>query len=389
MRRYPWSAVLRASSALTLISCPAFAQQSPVEDPVQSAADARPAAAKAEASPKKKKRDLLIAPVPLSSPSTGTGIAVGGVAFYNPNNEPQQWISGAGVVYTDRGTKGLAGFHSMSFGQDRLRFKGVLSYIESRNNYYGIGDAAGERDERIELRNKQLSVQLQGLMQVFPHGYFGVRYHLTTNHAHPEAPEEDAPPVSTLPPPDDQLGSTLSVLGGVFTYDSRDSANQPRRGIYVNANWLFGIKALGDSFAHNKLQLAGNLYFPFGPRTVFATRATLCAAGGDVPYYDLCQFGSGPDLRGYEAGRYRDRASWALQGELRHRISSRFGGVVFFGLGGIAPSAGSILDGSDLLPAAGIGARYRPFRDNDVQLRLDVAVGKNDHGVYFGISEAF
>ena len=33
--------------------------------------------------------------------------------------------------------------------------------------------------------------------------------------------------------------------------------------------------------------------------------------------------------------------------------------------------------------------RYRPFKDNDVNLRVDVAFGKNDNGLYLSVSEAF
>jgi hypothetical protein len=42
-----------------------------------------------------------------------------------------------------------------------------------------------------------------------------------------------------------------------------------------------------------------------------------------------------------------------------------------------------------LLPAAGIGVRYRPFKNNDINLSLDFAIGKNGNGVYLGIGEAF
>ena len=37
-----------------------------------------------------RKPQILFAPVPLSNPATGTGLAA---AFYNPNAAPQQWIS--------------------------------------------------------------------------------------------------------------------------------------------------------------------------------------------------------------------------------------------------------------------------------------------------------
>lgn len=103
----------------------------------------------------------------------------------------------------------------------------------------------------------------------------------------------------------------------------------------------------------------------------------------------MCLFGSKAALRGYPTGRYRDRASWAAQVELRRRVSKRWGGTAFLGVGGIAPSASGLLGEGNVLPAAGIGVRYLPFKDNDVHLRLDVAAGKNDYGVYLGIGEAF
>ena len=55
----------------------------------------------------------------------------------------------------------------------------------------------------------------------------------------------------------------------------------------------------------------------------------------------------------------------------------------------IAPSLGDIAERGNILPAAGVGLRYRPFKDYDVQLRVDFGLGKNDHGVYVGIAEAF
>ena len=335
--------------------------------------------------PAKSTRDLLIAPVPLSNPATGTGLAVGVIGFYNPNNAPQQWISAGGIIYTSRGTKGIGAFQSMSFDQDRLRFTASLSYIDNRNDYYGIGSAAGDRGERSRIDGAQLNLDLQALMRMFPHGYAGVRYRLRTTDASVQVETEASTPV----PPAGELNSTMSAIGPSIVYDTRDSATQPRRGVMISANWLFGLPALGDSYAHDKLQAAANAYLPIGTGTVVAVRGALCAAGGDAPYYDLCLFGTNNDLRGYLTGRYRDKASWAAQVEWRQRIKGRWGAVAFAGVGGIARSAGAIIDDGNLLPAGGVGLRYRPFRSNDVQLRVDLAAGKNDHAVYVGIAEAF
>jgi len=380
----PWAAAMLWIGLVTL-AVPAPAQQvGPVADVVAPPVQGPPADEVTPAAPKKK-RDILVAPVPLANPATGAGLAVGALLFYNPNDEPRQWQTVVGGVYTTRGTKGVAGFHNMSFGKDRLRVAATLSFMDVRNKYYGIGEDAGDRGEILGLAIKQFNLQVQALHRIFPHGYAGVRYRLLTSDG-----ESQDPATATLaPPPDDELNSTMSVIGPSFAYDTRDSSMQPHRGTYLNAVWLFGIKALGDSFSHDKLRIAANGYFPLSERTVLAVRGSACSAGGDAPYYDLCLFGSSNDLRGYPSGRYRDGASWAVQGEVRRHIKGRWGAVAFFGLGGIAPSLGGLFDDGNLLPAGGVGVRYRPFKANDVQLRVDVAAGKNDHGIYVGIAEAF
>ncbi len=335
-----------------------------------------------------KKPQIIFAPVPFSSPSSGTGLAGGAVAFYNPNGTPHQWITGGGVVWTSRGTKGVAAFHKMASTDDTFRLNATASFLDQENHFFGIGAEAGDLGEAITLQDKQFNIRTTATWQMFANGFVGVRYQLGTHNGRTDE-DPDAPPSPTLPPPADQLDSTLSVIGPAFTYDTTDSHTQPRRGVEIDASWVFGLDLLGNTFDHNKLTAEGHAYFSLSERTVLATSVQFCSAQGDVPYYNLCLFGASADLRGYETGRYRDRASWAVQGELRRQFKPRWGGVAFIGLGGIAPSAGDLIDEGNLLPAGGVGVRYRPFKGNDVQLRVDVAVGKNDHGIYVGIGEAF
>lgn len=364
---------------------PALAQEEQPAEPVEVAA---PDIAERPSDRGNRKPQIIFAPVPFSSPSSGTGVAAGGVAFYNPNDTPHQWITGGGVVWTSRGTKGLAAFHKMASTSDRFRLNATASLLDQENHYFGIGEAAGDRGDSLKLQDKQVNIKATATWQLFANGYVGVRYQLGTHDARTDEDPDD-PPSPTPPPPADELHSTLSVIGPAFTYDTTDSHTQPRRGFEIDATWTFGFDELGDSYDHDKLMAEVHGYFEVSERTVIATSAQFCSADGDVPYYDLCLFGASADLRGYETGRYRDWASWALQAEVRHQLKERWGGVVFFGIGGIAPSAGDLLDDGNVLPAGGVGARYRPFKSNDVQLRVDVAVGKNDYGLYVGIGEAF
>ena len=330
-------------------------------------------------------RDLLIVPLPLSRPATGTGLAIGAVMFYNPNHEPQQWVTGAGALYTDTGAKGVGFFHSMSLGQDRIRFRGLAAYTDARTIYYGIGGAAGDAGQRLVYDNRELQFQVQAQIRVMPHTHVGLRWRF----ADYRMTDQRGDIGQVAPPPQEELDTTISMVGPMMSYDTRDSALQPHSGIYAAANWLVGAGFLGNSFSHSRLQVQGNWYLPMRETTVLATRVATCAVTGHVPFNNLCQFGSGADLRGYEGGRYRERASWALQTEVRQHLGGRFGGVAFFGVGGIAPSVGHVLDDTTLLPSAGLGVRYQPFAKNDVNLRLDVAVGWHGPGLYLGVAEAF
>lgn len=382
MRRFsPTPSALAAAFAACAPACPAGAQ-----DEASDGAAEEPSEAPSDRG--SRKPQVIFAPVPFSSPSSGTGIAAGAVAFYNPNGTPHQWITGGGVVWTSRGTKGVGAFHKMASPADTFRLNATVSFLDQESHFFGIDEAAGDRGDALTLQDKQLNFKATATFRVFANGFAGVRYQLGTHGARIDE-GEDEPPSLTPPPPADQLDSTLSMIGPAFTYDTTDSHTQPRRGVEIDATWTFGLDLLGNTFDHDKLVAESHAYFSLSDRTVLAASAQFCRADGDVPYYNLCLFGASADLRGYETGRYRDRASWALQGEIRHQLKPRWGGVAFFGVGGIAPSAGDLLDDSNLLPAGGIGVRYRPFKSNDVQLRVDVAVGKNDHGVYVGIGEAF
>lgn len=387
----PATTIPAALTLACLSNAPAVAQNRPGDDGAQAVA-AEQAVVQAvtpeQGDEGERKADFIIAPAPFASPTNGMGLAVGAVALYNPNGTPHQWVTGGGLAWTTRGTRAIAAIHQMSSRTDAFRLKAQAGYSDQEAKYYGAGEADGDRGDPLPLENKKLGIKLEVTWRLLENVYAGVRYNLVTNHAVPNEDEDEAPS-ATPPPPEDELDSVLSMIGPTLVYDTRDDHTQPRSGVLVSAGWLFGIDALGNSYAHEKLTLAASAYFDLSPRTVIAAGATMCSATGDVPYYDLCLFGSGANLRGYPSGRYRDRASWAVQAEVRRQLSSRWGGTFFVGVGGIAASPGDFIDDGNLLPAMGVGVRYRLFKDNDAHIRLDFGRGKNDHGIYLGFGEAF
>ncbi|MGK6355938.1 BamA/TamA family outer membrane protein [Sphingomonas sp. DT-207] len=334
----------------------------------------------------------MVAPIPVSNPAFGTGLAATAVLFYNPNRASQPWISGIGGGYTSTKSWGVGAFHSMSAAGDRVRALAFAGYGEVNLNFYGIGPNAGSAGVSVDLHDKAFMGLADGEFKIFRKGflrhlYLGARYLYLDINASVDLPS--LPPDSPVQIPSQlQRESKISMIGPAFTFDSRDNSTNPRKGVYATGSKLYGVEWLGSDFTHNKLQFAGNAYFPLGTAVV-GVRKQLCGASDDAPYYDLCMFGQQGDLRGYETGRYRDGASWAIQAEVRQHLFGRFGGAVFGGVGGIAENTKAIWKHSTVLASGGVGLRYLASKSSNVNLRADVAWGKDGPAFYFGIGEAF
>jgi hypothetical protein len=389
-------ASLHCFALMCLLGCawPAAAQNTLAKDTTDQAQTLKSPEhpEKVPESPPSSRPDLVVAPIPISNPALGTGLAAAAVLFYNPNRASRPWISGLAGSYTSTKSWGVGGFHSMSLAHDRVRFLAFAGYGEVNLNFYGIGPNAGEAGVSVELHDKAFTGLVDGEVKIFRKGflrhlYLGARYLYLDINSSVDLPS--LPPDNPVQIPSQvQRESRISMIGPAFTFDSRNSSTNPRKGVYATGSKLYGVEWLGSDFTHNKLQFAGNAYFPLGTAVV-GVRKQLCGVSDDAPYYDLCMFGQQGDLRGYETGRYRDGASWAIQAEVRQHLFGRFGGVVFGGVGGIAENTKAIWKHSTVLASGGVGLRYLASKSSNVNLRADVAWGEDGPAFYFGIGEAF
>ena len=65
--------------------------------------------------------------------------------------------------------------------------------------------------------------------------------------------------------------------------------------------------AVGGDRTYQTYEVAYQGYRKIGSNNVIAYRGAVCAADGDVPFYNLCLLGQSKGIRGYEVGRYQDR----------------------------------------------------------------------------------
>lgn len=332
------------------------------------------------------KSDLLIVPIPQSSPTLGTGVTLGSALFYNPNGSKEQWTTGGAVMATTNGSWAVGVGHKMFLSQDRFRFNAFAGYGDVNLRFYGIGPNAGSRNQSVDINDTGFFAFVDPQMRIAPNFYVGFRaLYIDLKVSLRGTPTEDFP-IAELPAP--SFESRLVQVGPVAVYDSRDSSLYPRKGIFAQASWLFGTSALGSDFDNERLTLFANFYDSISPSTVVAARLSTCSVSEGSPFYDICLYGSSSDLRGYETGRFRDRASWAGQIEIRQQLKGRFGVAAFAGVGGIANSLSDI-GNSTVLPAVGAGVRWQASKETPINLRIDMAVGKNSHALYVSVGEAF
>ena len=352
--------------------------------PVLGIALALPALAKAEPAGHDRPLSIVAMPIPISNPAIGNGLGIAAMAIYTPRGSPQPWITGAGGLYTDSKSWAAAVFQKAHLNDDRIRVTAGAGGGEFKLDFYGVGSGAGARDRSIPIDQRAVGAVAEALFRVAPNTYAGVRYRgaqLRTSLDLSQLPFPD------LEIPEVELRSQVSALGLSGEYDTRDDQFGPRKGVYATARWMVASESLGSDFDYSRIDAAANIYHALSERSVIAGRVALCDAGDKAPFYDLCLFGQSNDLRGYTAGQYRDRSLAAIQLEYRRDLFWRIGGVVFAGVGGVAPSFEKL--GSTLLPAAGVGLRFRASKQHRVNASVDFAVGEDSQAFYFYIGEAF
>ena len=336
----------------------------------------------------KSRGEFVVAPIPMSSPAVGSGLIAGfGYIFTLSKNDkvsPPSTIGAAGLI-TDNGSRAFAVGGQLFIKQDTYRitaafFQGNLDY-----NLYGIGAAAGNADVKLPLKQDGAALLVEVLRRVKWKFFLGPR--VLTGHS-----------IITLRPggsamvpnvPDVGLRTALTSLGFSIKRDTRPNRFYASSGTVFELTSDFFANGLGSKYSFQSYRTTFNKYGSLSKNQVLAYNAYFCATGGQAPFYGNCIYGIRNELRGYEAGRYLDRYMVATQVEYRLVLPKRFGLVGFGGIGGVAPGGREFFRSDAFLPAGGAGVRFMLSKTYHVNLRADLAAGKNEHTFSMGVSEAF
>ena len=337
-------------------------------------------------SPLQKPRQRFVAiPTLRSVPATGFGAGLGLAMLFPTDSAALPSMIAAGGIYATSNSWAYGAGGRAIFAHDFSRnLIGAADY-RLRYDFYGAGTAAGDAGHSVKIVQRGDAEVAEATIRAVPHLYLGPRY----RRAHFSVSLDEDNVVSELVPvvARDHLYLT-SALGAMFIYDTRNYEIATSRGTWIRGDAMFASKSLGGLQSFNDYDLTAEQFVPLSARSVLAMRATLCDVTTGAPVWEYCLFGLGSDLRGYLAGRYRDRALGAAQAEYRFPIWRRFGGVAFAGAGEVAPDFDK-LNWNDVLASGGAGLRYLIPGFARLNAGAEYAVGKNGGAFYLRLGEAF
>jgi outer membrane protein assembly factor BamA len=330
--------------------------------------------------------DLVVAPIPGRSPQFGFQLTAMGGYFLGARDEDAEKrpsVIGGFGMFSANGSYAFGAGGNFHFLDDRLRVQAGAGYADIRYKFYGFGDFVVDKSLAFEIEQEAPLYYANAKWRLWNGLYAGiglVRGDVETRARVPLPPEWPA----DLTP---SFNLDLGALWLPVQFDTRDHEQFPRRGWLIDADTKIYRDGFGSDFEAETYKLALNHYRGMRARDALALRLVVKGTGGNAPFFLLSSFGSGPDLRGYPAGRYRDKLMYALQGEYRWHLHDSWILTGFVGVGEVADEVGDF--GDDFLPAAGVGARYVLSKKHRVSISADLAVGKHGAEFYIGIGEAF
>ena len=263
--------------------------------------------------------------------------------------------------------------------------RGTAYYIQFPRFYYGVGNDTPPTNEEL-FSSTLAGAEHMVYRRVWSKFYLGtgLRYVSTFDIE----TQEDGLLQTTLPrgiDPNQAVGWNVGLL-----YDSRDNPLGTSTGTLFEFRQRFHREFLGSDFNYEVGVLDLRHYRqPFkGRRDILAGQLYGYFSTGETPFTELAALGGGMIMRGYYQGRYLDNLLLAAQAEYRVHVWKNIGAVGFAALGDVAEKFRDFKL-SRLKPSAGVGLRYALIPEENLNIRVDFAVGQATNNFYIGISEAF
>lgn len=329
----------------------------------------------------KKNKNWFAVPIPMSSPTFGTGLIVGGAYFY-PQTEEQKKsqpasFTGVAAGYTHNESE-FAGLMQQNYwAEDKWRFTGIAAYADFKLTLIPPpteNSETGVLDWLIK----------GGLFQTSISRRLGGRWYLGLSVRYLDITQKlDLSPVSTSFILESKIQSP--GLGLKLEYDSRDMPSNAYTGSRFELKAIYADQSQQKGGSYKSYFANFISYHPLSDSLVVAWEVNGCKKFGEIPMWDTCRL----NLRGFPLTEYLSKKSVYLQAEARWRFHRRWGLVAFAGGGRVEDSFGNNGE-SETIPSYGVGLRFMVLKSQRINVRVDYARSNNGNEAwYLGVSEAF
>ncbi len=335
-----------------------------------------------------KTRKLGVLPVPAFGYAPETRAYIGAVCLFtfHLRHDSVTRISSAKTEFNYTQNKQLiisAGCAVWSRNNDYF-FKGDNSFQKFPEYYWGVGNAAPDSNQELYSANR---IELDNLFykQFAENFYAGIGYRFQNISGIKYAADSRLPDLKNSRGSD---GKSSGIILSAFFDNRKNSLSPVGKNKYFAVSFSFFDKLFGSDFMFNRIETDARIYINTGKKQLIAFQNHNIFSSGQLPFRMMALLGSDSDMRGYYRGRYRDLNLFSFQAEYRLTVYRRWGIAVFAGFGDVLSKTAD-LSLEKMKYSTGGGIRFKIDRKENINLRLDYAIGKNSSGFYVVFGEAF
>jgi len=330
---------------------------------------------------RKKPENLLLVPIPMSSPTFGTGLILGGAYFYRQTEEQKNTqpasFTGAAVGYTSSDSWVAGVMQQNHWREDTWRFTGFAGYADLKLELNPALIEDNDQNSVNWLVNGPI-FQARLSRKIIGDWYLGVTGRYLKISQSIDRNIED---------PDFNLLSEITApgIGLNLEFDTRDMPYNPYRGRHFELRAMTSNPSESDDGFYQSYHARITSYHSLADPLVLAWEVNGCTKSGRIPLWDTCRLG----LRGFSGTDYLSKQSLYAQAELRWRFYKKWGVVAFAGAGRVDDSLGEQGEG-ETIPSYGVGLRLMLLESQRINLRIDYARSdKGNEAWYLSVTEAF
>jgi outer membrane protein assembly factor BamA len=332
-------------------------------------------------------RHVLVLPIIARSIETGWSFGMASASTFHLNSHDTTTRTSnvqALALYTTRQQLILAINGSIYFPGERFILNQQLSYSSFPDDFWGLGKSAPDSSEE-SYKFKQYYIYLHPQRLIGHNLFLGVvyEYQRVFNVEYAAGKLFDQENIVG------RYGYHVSGLGLSITHDTRNNAFSPDKGSLLQFYFDHFMPLLGSDYQYTNFVFDLRRFIRVHEDQVLALQGYASLNAGEVPLRSLAYLGGANSMRGYYAGRFRDKNMAVVQAEYRVPLFWRFGAVAFGDVGNVGPTL-SELNFQDLKYSYGGGLRLALNKNEKLNLRLDYGLAKgSSQGFYLQLGEAF